>query len=113
MSKEMICIMCPRGCHLKVSKDLVVSGNVCPRGKTYAMEEVTHPMRILTTTMKTTYKKYPRISIKSQKAIPKELIFKAMDEINHHTLDKHVHIGDIVIKDICHTGIDMIATKNI
>ncbi len=113
MSKEMICIMCPRGCHLKVSKDLVVSGNVCKRGKTYAIEEVTHPMRILTTTMKTVYKNKPRISIKSQKAIPKDLIFKAMNEINYHILDKHVNIGDIVIKDICHTGVDMIATKNI
>lgn len=113
MSKEMICIMCPRGCHIKVSKDLVVSGNVCPRGKTYAIEEFTHPMRILTTTMKTTNKKHPRISIKSEKAIPKELIFKAMDEINHHMLHKHVNIGDIVIKDICQTGVDMIATKSI
>jgi CxxC motif-containing protein len=113
MSKEMICIMCPRGCHLKVSKDLVVEGNFCPRGKAYGVEEMTHPTRILTTTMKTNSCQYPRISIKSKEGIPKELIFKAMDEINHLTLEDHVKIGDVVIHNICQSGVDMIATKNI
>ncbi|QWB96383.1 DUF1667 domain-containing protein [Mycoplasmatota bacterium] len=113
MSKEMICIMCPRGCHLKVSKDLVVEGNFCPRGKAYGIEEMTHPTRILTTTMKTKSNLHPRISIKSKEGIPKDLIFKAMEEINHLTLNKDVKIGDVVIKDICHCGVDMIATKNI
>lgn len=113
MSKEMICIMCPRGCHLKVSEDLVVEGNYCPRGKAYGIEEMTHPTRILTTTIKTNSNRHPRVSIKSEKGIPKDLIFKAMDEINHLTLKENVKIGDVVIKDICQSGVNMIATKNL
>ncbi|MFA6801687.1 MAG: DUF1667 domain-containing protein [Acholeplasmataceae bacterium] len=113
MSKEMICIMCPRGCHLTVSDDLVVEGNFCPRGKTYGIEEMTHPTRILTTTMKTQFNDQPLLSIKSDEGIPKSLLFKAMEEINHSTLNNHVKIGDIVIANICDSGVNMIATKNI
>ncbi len=113
MSKKMICINCPRGCHLEISKDMVVSGNFCLRGKDYAIEEMTHPTRILTTTIKTFDKINPRLSIKSKTGLPKSMIFKVMDKINHTTLKKHVKIGDIVIANICDTGIDMIATKNL
>jgi CxxC motif-containing protein len=113
MGKEMICIMCPRGCHLNVTKDLVVEGNFCPRGRAYGIEEMTHPTRILTTTIKTKSIKHPRISIKSKEGIPKGLLFEAMDKINHMTVENEVKIGEIVISNICNTGVDMIATKNI
>lgn len=35
--KELICIVCPRGCHLKVDEanDYAVTGNSCPRGAEY------------------------------------------------------------------------------
>lgn len=113
MGKEMICIMCPRGCHLEVTKDMHVEGNFCPRGQAYAIEEMTHPTRILTTTIKTFDSEHPRISIKSKEGIPKSKIFEAMEKISHTTLKKHVKIGDIVIANICNSGIDMIATKNL
>ena len=42
--KELICIVCPRGCHLKVDAELNVTGNACPRGIVYGKKEVTAPM---------------------------------------------------------------------
>ncbi|MGE4320697.1 MAG: DUF1667 domain-containing protein [Acholeplasmataceae bacterium] len=113
MKNDMICILCPRGCHLHVDKDMVVKGNFCPRGQTYAIEEMTHPVRILTTTMKTNDQSHPRLTIKSKEGIPKALLFEAMNEISHTTLKKHVKIGDIVITNICQSGVDMIATQNL
>jgi len=113
MNKQMICIMCPRGCHLEIDASMHVDGNFCQRGQTYAIEELTHPTRILTTTIKTSDHDHPRLSIKSNGGLPKSMIFEAMSEINHTTLEKHVKIGDIVVPNICHTGIDMIATKNL
>lgn len=113
MEKDMICIMCPKGCHLHVDNNKQVSGNFCPRGKKYALEEITNPKRVLTSTVKTIFKDQPRLSVKSKEAIPKALIFEAMRALNHVTVTKHVHIGDVVIPDLCHTGVDLIATKNI
>ena len=52
MEKELICIVCPRGCHLTIDDNMNVKGNFCPRGKQYAINEVTCPKRMLTSTVK-------------------------------------------------------------
>lgn len=111
--KELICIVCPRGCHLKVDDEMNVTGNFCPRGAKYAINELTHPTRTLTTTVKTDNKLCPRCPVKSRDALPKELIFKAMEEINKVVISLPVNIGDIVIKNICGTNVDIVATKNL
>ena len=47
--KEMICIVCPRGCHLKIDENtLEAQGNTCPRGEEYAKNEIVSPMRTIT-----------------------------------------------------------------
>ena len=35
--KELICICCPKGCHLRVdtANDYAVTGNACPNGAAY------------------------------------------------------------------------------
>jgi CxxC motif-containing protein len=111
--KEMICIACPIGCHLQVDGNLKVDGNLCVKGEKYAIEEMTHPTRILTTTVKTISQVIPRISVKSQQPLPKELIFPALLILDDIIIKNNVKIGDIVVKDILNTGIDMVATKNV
>lgn len=112
-NKEMVCIVCPVGCHLSVDKDLVVSGNKCRRGAVYAIEEMTQPKRVLTTTVKTTSMKHPRVSVKSNKPLDKKLIFEAIDKLSEIILDKDVKIGDIIIKNICSSDCDIVATKQL
>ena len=51
--KELICIICPRGCHLSVDEEtLAVSGNTCPRGAEYGRSEVSNPVRTVTGSVK-------------------------------------------------------------
>ena len=40
--RELICITCPKGCHLKVDEenDYKVTGNGCPRGKSVRIQLV-------------------------------------------------------------------------
>lgn len=56
MEKEIICTVCPRGCRILVEGEgeniRQVSGYTCKRGLEYASAEFTHPVRILTTTVK-------------------------------------------------------------
>lgn len=111
--KELTCIVCPVGCHIKIDDQLHVTGNRCPRGESYALVEVTSPKRMLTTTVKTTFKDTPRLSVKTRNPIPKELIFKIMADLNDVVIQKDVKIGDIIVSNICDTGIDIIATKSI
>lgn len=111
--KELICITCPRGCHLKVDDKMNVTGNFCPRGKIYAINELTHPVRVVTSTVKLMGSIYPRVSVKTKDPIPKDKIFEVMNEINKVTLKAPVHIGDVAIKNVLGLNIDVVVTKNI
>lgn len=115
MEQRVICTVCPMGCNVTVvmeGKEVInITGSTCPRGERYARAEVTNPTRILTTTAKVTGA--PMLSVKSDQPLPKDKMKEYMEIVNAITLKVPIHIGDIIIEDIDHTGINIIATKNI
>ena len=114
MEKELICITCPKGCHLKVDAEAnKVTGNACPRGAEYGINEVTHPVRVITSTVKVKNGQIPVVPVKTKTPIPKELNFKCMEEINKATIVAPINIGDIVITNILGTGVDIVTTRNV
>ena len=110
---ELICITCPRGCHLQVDENLNVTGNMCPRGAVYAKAELTHPVRMVTSSVSIESEIASRLPVKTKDPIPKELIFKVMEEIEKVSVKAPIKIGDVIIKDVLGTGVDIVATKNI
>jgi len=114
MIKELICISCPMGCHLKVNTETKeVTGNTCKRGEIYGINEVTNPVRVITTTVKVKDGELPVIPVKTKAPIPKELNFKAMEVLNSIELQAPISMGDIIVKDILGTGVDVVATRNL
>ncbi len=109
---NLICINCPRGCHLTVDEHLNVTGNFCPRGAVYGKQEVTNPMRVVTSTVRISSAELALCPVKTAQPIPKKKIFDVMASINMVHLKAPVRIGDIVIKDVAGTGIDVVATRN-
>ena len=113
--KNITCICCPIGCDLKIDQagdEFVVTGNKCPRGKKYVIEESTAPKRVVTSTVKIIGGSYPVISVKTAQAIPKEKIFTIIDILANVAITAPVRVGDIVIKNIADTGVDVVATRN-
>lgn len=110
--RDLICIVCPRGCRLHVDKDLNVTGNFCPRGKAYGQQEVTNPTRVVTSTVRIENAILPLCPVKTNSPIPKGKIFEIMSSINEIKIQAPVHIGDVIIHDICGTGIDLVATRD-
>ena len=114
MIKELTCIICPRGCSMKIELGedkksiLSIEGNLCPRGKKYAEDECTNPMRTLTTTAKCSDGSV--VAVRSEGAIPKDKLFEAMKKVNSITVTLPVRVGDIVIEDFYDTK--LIATAN-
>ncbi len=118
MNRQMICIACPRGCRLNAEiseKGEVVSveGNSCKRGVTYAQNEVTRPVRQVTTTVRVKGCGSPLVPVRTSKPIPKNMIFEAVKILHGITLNAPVHNGDVVVKDILGTGVDIIAAGDI
>ena len=113
MKKELICIVCPRGCHLTIDENLNVSGNFCKRGEIYARNEIKNPTRIITTTVAVTNGIYPRLSVKTNVPIPKNKIFDVMSELRKVKVIAPIKLGDIIVKNILNTGSDIVATESI
>lgn len=115
--RELICIGCPLGCSLTVSMEgaevVSVTGNTCKRGDVYARKEVTNPTRIVTSTVKVSNGTADMVSVKTKEDVPKEKIFDCMRALKDVTVQAPVHIGDVVLKNVAGTGVDMVATKNV
>ena len=110
---ELVCIMCPMGCHLKCEqkgKEIIVSGNNCARGPIFAKAELTLPTRTLTALVKTS--KGGVVSVKTTKPIPKKLIGKAMQELDKVVVGKS-KFGQIVITNFLNTSADVVITANV
>lgn len=111
--KEMICIICPRGCKLTIDENNTVSGNFCPRGKDYAISELTCPMRMLTTTMRVSNRENIVVSVRTNKPIPKKYLFDVVKIINKHKIEAPVKVNQILVKNILNLDVDIIATKEV
>lgn len=114
MTRDMTCIICPRGCALKVEingDNITVTGNSCPKGRQYAVDESTNPMRTVTSSVRVENREDTMVSVKTASPIPKEKIFEVMRLIRAKSVCAPVGIGDIIIKDVF--GTNIVATKNI
>ncbi|MCR5505460.1 MAG: DUF1667 domain-containing protein [Bacilli bacterium] len=109
--KEMTCIICPRGCRLTVDDNMNVSGNFCPRGKAYAISELTNPVRTITSSVRVINREDLLCSVKTSGPVPKGKIFDVMEEINKLGVEAPTHIGDIVLCNILGLGVDVVITK--
>lgn len=115
--KNLICIGCPMGCPLIVTmeKDQVteVTGNTCKRGEIYARKEVTNPTRIVTTTVRVSGGDADMVSVKTREDIPKGKIADCVKALKEVEVAAPVKIGDVLVKNVAGTGVDVVATKNI
>ena len=115
MTRNLTCIVCPIGCALTVSDEdgeLKVSGNTCPRGAVYGKNEVTNPTRTLTTTVRVGNREKTVVAVKSDRPIPKGMLFDAMKEINLLRVEAPIKIGDVLCADLL--GVcDIVATAEV
>jgi len=111
--KELICIVCPKGCHLKVDEnnDYTVTGNGCPRGAEYGRAELVNPTRVVTSTVRCVGGSGPRCPVKTAGAVPKSKIFEVMDALNGVELKAPVAVGQVVLENVCGTGVNVVAAR--
>ena len=103
------------GCRMtaeRVGDEIKVEGNTCKRGETYARQEMTCPMRTLTSLVKVTGGAGPLCPVKTAAAIPKAMIGAALEQVKAARVEAPVRIGDVIIPNIAGTGVDLVATAN-
>ena len=114
--KVITCINCPMGCRMSVQMEgdeiRSISGNTCKRGETYARQECVEPMRMVTAVVPVENSKMP-VSVKTRTPIPKARIAQCMEALSALSLRAPIHEKDVVLADVCGTGVDVIATRSI
>jgi len=116
--KEMICIVCPIGCHITVAEDessstgYSVTGNKCKRGEEYGVKELTNPTRVITTTVKINKAHLKRLPVRTNGSVPKDKIFECMKVINTAEVEAPVKEGEVILKNILNTGVDLVASRS-
>ena len=115
--KEVTCIVCPIGCKILVRTDgtefEVLRGNKCKKGIEYARNETLDPRRMLTTSILVKNGDWPLVSVKSSRPIPKEKLFLVLQEIKTAKVESPVKSGQVILRNVADTGIDIIATKTV
>ena len=115
MKRDLTCVACPLGCSVTVELNgdeiISVTGNTCKRGEAYAKTEITNPTRSLTSSVKVNGGILPVVPVKSDKPVPKTMLFDCMKVINSVTVDAPVKIGQVIIENILDTGANIVATN--
>ncbi len=109
---DLVCIVCPRGCHMKVENG-VVTGNTCKKGETFAIAEMTCPMRTVCSTVATSFESMPVLPVRTAGEIPKDKIDELMKFITNIKVTKKIKRGDVVASKIVGTDVDLVATASI
>jgi CxxC motif-containing protein len=113
------------GCSLSVNEDangeLLISGNKCPRGSSYAQEEIKSPKRVVTAICKvlrnnnddkTSLSNHRRIPVKTNSACPKEKIDALLQAIYNTSVKLPVNAGDVIISNWNESGINVSITRS-
>ena len=111
---ELICIVCPKGCHLKVDEEngYSVSGNSCPRGAEYGRNELLNPVRTVTSTVAIEGGIHRRLPVKTSRPVPKDKMSGVVRTLDGLTVKSPVRVGDVIVENVAGTGADIIATRD-
>ena len=114
MKRDMICIICPRGCSLTAEiteNGVQVSGIACPKGEEFAINECTNPVRTVTATVRVSNRYNTMVSVKTVTPVAKDKMMDVMAALREIQVQAPVKIGDIILKDVC--GSDIVITKDV
>ncbi len=113
--EHFTCVVCPIGCEIDVElkdTDVVsIEGSKCAKGKEFVLQELEEPMRILTTTIRIKGAEWAMLPVRSDRPIPKRLLFRVMEELANIELQAPVKMSELIISDVAGTGADIVATR--
>jgi CxxC motif-containing protein len=113
--KQFVCTVCPSSCRLTVHEEngnIIVEGNGCKRGVEHGISEYTNPMRMLTSTVVITGGTLPRLPVISTGEVPKAKLNDCLKLLYGIAISAPIYCGDVIIKDICGTGTDVVASRS-
>ena len=115
--KHLTCIGCPMSCPLELTiidgELREITGNECQRGEDYALQELTAPSRMVSTTVSCPSGLWPRLPVKTAEAIPKDKVIEAVRILHTLTVKAPIQAGQVILDNVAETGISVISTRSL
>jgi len=115
VEKDLVCIVCPVGCRLKITgtiDDMTVTGESCKKGIAYAHEEMINPVRMVCTTVRITGGTHNVIPVKTDRAIADKYKLEVVKAVKDIVLASPVKMGDVIVSDLFGTGVNLVAERD-
>lgn len=114
---KILCITCPKGCALDVTRDgetiVEVLNSGCKRGHEYVARELTDPRRMVATTVKVKKGSQPLLPVYTAAPFPKGKIPQLMQSLREVEVSPPVKMGMAVVENVLDTGIDILASRDL
>jgi len=112
-----LCTGCPLGCRLEVDavddEVVEVRGFACKRGERYGRQEHVDPRRPVSTTVWIEGAAIRRVPVRAAESVPRDRIRDVVGALRGLTVAAPVRRGDVVLQDVCGTGVDVIITRDL
>ncbi|MGI6075295.1 MAG: DUF1667 domain-containing protein [Pyramidobacter sp.] len=120
--QEYTCVVCPNGCLLRAECETVdggqlrlvsVAGNLCPRGASWAKQEIEDPRRTISTNLLLEGGTLPVVCVKTAEAIPLKDVMKVREALRSVVLRAPVHIGQIAAVNPAGVPCRIVVTRDV
>lgn len=113
--KRLKCVVCPTGCQIEVTmknNDIInVQGFNCPKGKEYAIEEVTNPTRVVMSVIRVKNGVLPTVAVKTSQPVKKKVIPQIMEKLASIIVQAPVQMGEVIVENIADSNANIVATR--
>jgi CxxC motif-containing protein len=114
ITEKVICVTCPKGCTLEVTKDgeTVVSVlNGCKRGHEYAKQELTDPRRMVASSVRISGGIHPLLPVYTSAPFPKPRIPELLKALREVEVSAPVKLEQPILENALGTGINVLASR--
>ncbi len=114
ITEKVICVTCPKGCTLEVTKDgetVVSILNGCKRGHEYAKQELTDPRRMVASSVRISGGIHPLLPVYTSAPFPKPRIPELLKALREVEVSAPVKLEQPILENVLGTGINMLASR--
>lgn len=114
ITEKVICVTCPKGCTLEVTKDgetVVSILNGCKRGHEYAKQELTDPRRMVASSVRISGSIHPLLPVYTSAPFPKPRIPDLLKALREVEISAPVKMEQPVLENVLGTGINVLASR--
>jgi CxxC motif-containing protein len=115
-TKEIYCVTCPKGCKLTINLEdgqIVDVIHGCKRGHDYAHEELTHPKRMVATSVQVTGGVHPLLAVYTSQPVAKSLIHPLLAYLRDVHVQAPVKMGQVIVENVLDSGVNVLASRSV